>query len=155
MNPHNPYGPPPGQPPGGYPYGGAPAAGGMSGSPLGAQYEFNEAENRVVTRTGTFAIVLGCVRIVLGLASVLSCNPCSIVFNLAYEGTVGGLFINSGLKLGQIAKTQGQDVTHMMSALNSIYIAILVRIIVMILAFLVYLGLIAIALLALGASALR
>lgn len=126
QGPYNPYNAPqPGQympPPGG----GYPGPGG----PSGHDYEFNEAENAVISKAAFWSRLLGIFMIVTGAASLFNCNVVSFAINLA----VGIAFLGAATSLKMVVNTQGNDIQHMMMALGKLRSAFKIRVIVVIVA---------------------
>lgn len=134
--------PPPGasyQPPN--PYGapaGAPAMGGM-GMPMGAQfgsYEFNDFENSIIDKTAGRAKLWGIISSVIGALQLLA--SCGMVANASLASylpggiialVVGITFIGVGNSLKSVVQTQGNDMMHMMQAMQKLGNAFMIQII--------------------------
>jgi hypothetical protein len=142
-----PGGPPPGGAPGGYGappaqpgYGGAPYGGGAPGAPPApvqwGGYEFSEAENAVIAKTAGRAKLWGIISIVVGSLYTLStcgafASP-TFLTNLpsGVIGIVVGIFfVSVGNALNAVVQTQGNDIQHIMEALQKMGTAFLVQII--------------------------
>jgi len=130
----NPYAPPQGMP-GGMPGGAMP---GMGGYGFG-QYEFNDMENAIIAKTAGRAKVWGIISIVIGALYLLSSlffflSP-GLLANLApgIGGIVVGItFVGVGNSLSSIVQTQGNDIEHMMAAMQKLGTAFMTQIIVLI-----------------------
>ena len=148
------YGQPPpgGAPPG---YGGAPPSMGFAPNPYGApqgapgmmsgsfgNYEFNEMENQIVDKTASRAKLWGIISIVFGTLNFLSsCGgfaKADMFLNLptGIVGIVVGItFLGVGNSLKMVVQTQGNDLMHMMQALQKMGSAFMVQIICAIVSF--------------------
>jgi hypothetical protein len=124
------YGPPPGTAPPGAGRGAPPAAPGAYGS-----YEFNEIENSIIDKTAARARLWGFVSILVGLAQLLS--SCGAVKNRVLVANlplgivaviVGITFIGVGNSLRSVVKTRGNDLMHMMLALQKMGTAFMIQI---------------------------
>ena len=141
-----PQGPPgyaPGMPPGGG-YGGPPPGvqGGMGGMGGTGTYEFNDYENSVLMKTAGRAKTWAIVSIVMGILTTMSgCGfvakpdlllnfPTGIVAII-----VGVMFLGVANSLQSVAQTQGNDLAHMMQALDKLGGAFLTQTIVSIIGF--------------------
>ena len=142
------YGQPPhgGAPPG---YGAAPPSMGFAPNPYGApqgmpgmmggsfgNYEFNEMENQIVDKTASRAKLWGIISIVVGsLNCVSSCGgfaKADLFLNLptGIVGIIVGVaFLGVGNSLKQVVQTQGNDLMHMMQALQKMSSAFMVQIV--------------------------
>ena len=139
--------PPPGGAPPGYgapppsmgfapnPYGAPQGAPGMMSGSFG-NYEFNETENQIVDKTASRAKLWGVISIVVGsLNCVSSCGgfaKADLFLNLP-SGIVGIIvgvaFLGVGNSLKQVVQTQGNDLMHMMQALQKMSSAFMVQIV--------------------------
>ena len=140
------YGAPP--PGGGYappnPYGapqGGPQMGGMPGMgmPMGAQfgnYEFNDFENQIIDKTAGRAKLWGIISTVIGALQLV--GSCGMVANASYATylpsgiialVVGITFIGVGNSLKSVVQTQGNDMMHMMQAMQKLGSAFMIQII--------------------------
>lgn len=139
------YGQPPGPagPPG---YGGPPpslgygAAGGGTG--VYGSYEFNETENSIIDKTAARAKLWGTISTVIGALQVLSsCGAAASPTFIANLPTgivaivVGVAFMGVGNSLKSVVNTQGNDLVHMMQALEKMSGAFMVQIICAIVGF--------------------
>jgi hypothetical protein len=139
--------PPPGA--GGYapqnPYGqqqGAPQMGQMGGMPgmgmpMGAQfgtYEFNDFENSIIDKSAGRAKLWGIISCVIGGLQIL--GSCGMVSNPQYATylpsgiiaiVVGITFIGVGNSLKSVVQTQGNDMMHMMQAVQKLGSAFLIQ----------------------------
>jgi hypothetical protein len=120
----------------------------MPGAPMGmapvqyGTYEFNDAENAIIGKTAGRAKLFGIISIVLGaLYSMSSCGACAkadLLMNLP-QGVIGivvGIFfIGVGNSLQNVVNTQGNDIQHIMEALQKMGTAFLVQIITWIVGF--------------------
>ena len=146
------YGAPPGAPPG---YGAAPPSMGFAQNPYGApqgqpgmmsgsygNYEFNDMENQIIDKTASRAKLWGIISTVIGGCQVLlSCgsfaNP-SFASNLPagiIAIVIGITFMGVGSSLKMVVQTQGNDLMHMMQALQKMSSAFMVQIVCAIVAF--------------------
>lgn len=156
------YGPPPGGgwvPPGGtqqggggyppqqpnfapnpYQQGGPP--GGFAPAPSYGNYEFNEYENSVIDKTAGRIKLWGIVSIVIGGFQILS--SCGMFANATYATNlpvgivgivVGVTFLGAGNALKAVVQTQGNDLMHMMQALEKMSSAFLIQMICLVVAF--------------------
>lgn len=156
------YGPPPGggwAPPGGtqqgggyppqpqnfapspYPQGGPPGAG-FAPAPSYGSYEFNEYENSVIDKVASRVKLWGIVSIVIGAFQILS--SCGMFANASYATNlpvgivgivVGVTFVGAGNALKAVVQTQGNDLMHMMQALEKMSSAFLIQMICLVVAF--------------------
>ena len=136
------YGAPPGygQPPG-YTqpsYGGGPASMGPNpygapGAPMGAYqgygtYEFNDMENQIIDKTAGRAKLWGWISAVLGACQLLggTCGSLASATMAVYVPygivmlIVGITFIGVGNSLRSVVQTQGNDIAHMMQAMQKL-----------------------------------
>ena len=148
QGPYNPYNAPgPYNPPGQYM---GPPGGPMS--PMGSDYEFNDAENGVIANAAFWAKLLGIFMIVTGVASLMNCNVLALVVNLL----VGITFLGASTSLGMVVNTQGNDIVHMMQAMGKLRSAFKIRVIVVIISLVfiavVFVGILALVLLSVGQS---
>lgn len=136
MNPYppNPYG---AQQPG---FGGAPPM--MGGGAAYGNYEFNEAENAVIDKAAARAKLWGIISTVIGVLQVLS--SCGAVANAGLATNfpsgviaiiVGVTFLGVGNSLKAVVQTQGNDLMHMMQALDKMSSAFMVQIVCAIIGF--------------------
>lgn len=132
--PPNPYGPQAGPQMG--QMGGMP---GMGGMPMGAQfgnYEFNDFENSIIDKTASRAKLWGIISTVIGGLQLI--GSCGMVANASYATylpsgiialVVGITFIGVGNSLKSVVQTQGNDMMHMMQALQKLGSAFMIQII--------------------------
>lgn len=145
------YGQPPGAPPPGY--GGpiarppgyelppAPMSGGYA-SPVasGAGYEFNQNENVVINRLAGRLTAAGVMQIIFGAISLIGNFVVNIGSGVIGIPTsialivIGALFIGAAGSFRQITRTQGNDLAHLMGALDKLSSAALIQIIAFIVA---------------------
>jgi hypothetical protein len=145
------YGQPPGPPQG---YGAPPPSMGFQQNPYGAQgapgmmgpsygnYEFNDAENAIIDKVASRAKLWGIIATTVGaLQCVSSCfTPLKgdLLLNLptGIVGVVVGItFMGVGNSLKLVVTTQGNDLMHMMQALDKMSGAFMVQIIAAIVGF--------------------
>ena len=129
--------PPPGAPYGGpAPYGAPAQFGGPPGAGAYGAYEFNETENAVIDKTAGRAKLWGIISTVVGAMQLLA--SCGAFANPSLAGqlpggiialVVGIAFIGVGNSLKSVVQTQGNDLAHMMQALEKLGGAFLVQII--------------------------
>ncbi len=128
------------------PYG-APQMGGMGGAPgmmsgSYGNYEFNDMENAIIDKTAGRAKLWGIISTVVGVCQVLlSCgsfaNP-TFASNLPagiIAIVVGVTFLGVGSSLKMVVQTQGNDLMHMMQALQKMGSAFMVQIVCAIIGF--------------------
>ena len=142
------YGQPPpgGAPPG---YGGAAPSMGFAPNPYGApqggpgmispsygNYEFNDSENQIIDKTASRAKLWGIISIVVGsLNCMSSCGgfaKADMFLNLptGIVGIIVGVaFLGVGNSLKQVVQTQGNDLMHLMQALQKMSSAFMVQIV--------------------------
>lgn len=148
------YGPPPGQPPPyGSPAGTLPSGFGQQQAPMQPQpyggpmpqvsyggygnYEFNDMENAVIAKAAGRARMWGIISIVIGALYTLSgffffLSP-TLLTNFASgikDIIVGIVFLGVAGSLTSVVQTQGNDVQHMMQALDKLSTSLMVQIIV-------------------------
>ena len=151
------YGQPPpgGAPPG---YGGAPPSMGFSQNPYGApagqmgapgmmsgsfgNYEFNDMENQIIDKTASRAKLWGIISTTIGALQVL--GSCGAVANASMASylpsgiiaiVIGVTFMGVGSSLKMVVQTQGNDLMHMMQALQKMGSAFMVQIVCAIIGF--------------------
>ena len=154
------YGQPLGQPPPPQGYGAPPPSMGYGPSPYGAPqqqqqpgmmgggcasygvYEFNETENAIIDRAASRAKLWGIISTVLGgLQCFMSCFAIAspmLATNLPtgiVAIVVGITFMGVGNSLKQVVQTQGNDLMHMMQALDKMGSAFMVQIVCAIVGF--------------------
>ncbi len=125
------YGQP--QPPG-YPQG-MPPQGPMMGYGFG-NYEFNDYENQIIGTTagrartwGIISIVVGALNTLIGFLFFLS--P-SLLVNLVsgiISIIIGVVFLGVGGSLASVVSTQGNDIEHMMRAMQKLSSAFMIQIV--------------------------
>jgi hypothetical protein len=128
------------QNPYGAPQGMGAAPGMMSGSY--GNYEFNDLENQIIDKTAQRAKLWGIISTVVGaLQCLASCgavaNP-TMASNLPtgiIAVVVGVTFMGVGNSLKMVVQTQGNDLMHMMQALQKMGSAFMVQIICAIIGF--------------------
>jgi hypothetical protein len=108
------YGAPPG-------YGAQPYGGGMGGG-----YEFDHQQNMVIQQAAFWARLLGIFLIITGCVGLLNCNIITFALDLA----VGIAFLGGASAFTAVVNTQGNDVMHLMQALDKIGRAFKIRVIV-------------------------
>lgn len=129
------------------PYGGAPqgmgAPPGMMNNPSAyGNYEFNEMENSIIDKTAGRAKLWGIISITIGaLECMASCGAVAspgLATNLPtgiVAIVVGISFLGVGNSLKSVVTTQGNDLMHMMQALQKMGGAFMVQIICAIVGF--------------------
>ena len=128
------------------PYGGAPqgqqfGGGGML-TPQYGNYEFNEYENSIIDKTASRAKLWGIISTTVGALQVV--GSCGMVANPSL-GTwlptgiiaivVGVTFIGAGNSLKAVVTTQGNDLMHLMQAMQKMSSAFIIEIICAIVGF--------------------
>ena len=152
------YGQPPGQAPPPQGYGAPPPSMGYGPSPYGAPqqqpgmmggggasygtYEFNDTENAIIDKAASRAKLWGIISTVLGgLQCFMSCFAIAspmLATNLPtgiVAIVVGITFMGVGNSLKQVVQTQGNDLAHMMQALDKMGSAFMVQIVCAIVGF--------------------
>ena len=156
------YGAPPpggggyGQSPGPQGYGAAPPSMGFQQNPYGAQgapgmmggggaygsYEFNETENAIIDKAASRAKLWGIISTTIGaLECLASCGAVAspgLATNLPtgiVAIVVGITFMGVGNSLKMVVQTQGNDLAHMMQALDKMSGAFMVQIVCAIVGF--------------------
>lgn len=144
--------PPPGGAPPGYgapppsmgfaqnPYG-APQMGGAMGGSYG-NYEFNDMENSIIDKTAGRAKLWGIISTTLGaLQCLASCGAVASPGMASYLPAgiiaivIGVTFIGVGNSLKMVVQTQGNDLMHMMQALQKMGSAFMIQIVCAIIGF--------------------
>ena len=143
-------------PPGGGGYGGPPPGGGYGGPPPAANpyaspgaayggagmmnygnYEFSDMENQIIDKAAGRARTWGIISIVLGALQLLGtlgavANPGFIVY--LPQGIIaiiiGTTFLGAGNSLKAVVETQGNDIPHMMTAVQKLGSAFFIQIVV-------------------------
>lgn len=98
-------------------------------------YEFNETENAVIDKTASRTKLWGWISTVLGALQMLggTCGALASPTTLAYLPSgvvmliVGITFIGVGNSLSNVTRTQGNDLMHMMTALQKLGNAFLIQ----------------------------
>ena len=142
------------------PYAGAPGGPVMGGY---GNYEFNDAENQVIDKAAGKAKLWGIISTTIGALQVLGSCGALASPNLATwlpQGivaiVVGVTFIGVGNSLKSVVQTQGNDLMHMMQALQKMSTAFTVEIVCAIVGFvLAILGFILFAFILVAAAATR
>ena len=156
------YGPPGGgggygaPPPGGAPpgYGGPPGGAGFAPSPYAppghpgvmspqyGTYEFNEYENSIIDKTASRAKLWGIISTTVGALQILaSCGMFASATFATYLPAgivaivVGVTFIGAGNSLKSVVTTQGNDLMHLMQAMQKMSSAFIIEIICAIVGF--------------------
>jgi len=144
------YGSPPGGPPPGY---GAPPPGAGPYAPPGAgfapspgitnygTYEFSEMENQIIEKTasraktwGIISIVIGALQALVGLGSFAAPQLAGTLIQGIVSIIIGVTFLGAGNSLKAVVDTQGNDIPHMMTALQKIGSAFFIQIVMTIIA---------------------
>lgn len=106
------------------------------GAPFGT-YEFNEAENSIIDKAAGRAKLWGVISTVIGAMEVLATcgsigNPgFAVALPLGIVGIVVGItFVGVGNALKNVVNTRGNDVAHMMTAIEKMGSAFLIQAIV-------------------------
>jgi hypothetical protein len=103
------------------------------------KYEFNDMENSIIAKTAGRAKVWGIISIVIGALYLFSAlffflSP-GLLINVApgIGGIIVGIsFVGVGNSLTSVVQTQGNDVEHMMQAMQKLGTSFLTQIIVLI-----------------------
>lgn len=99
-------------------------------------YEFNALENSIIDKTARRAKLWGTISLVFGILQVLS--SCAAVVNPGLASqfptgviaiVVGIVFMGVGTSLKNVVQTQGNDVGHMMRALEKLGNAFMIQIV--------------------------
>jgi hypothetical protein len=99
----------------------------MDAMSMRGEYEFKESENRIIGKTALWSKILAIVMFVEAGVEILN------NFNVVSAGiyvVIGIFYLLGGKALKAVVDTEGSDVTLMMSALNKLGTAFLIRIIV-------------------------
>lgn len=130
------------QPQQGYPQPGYPQQGlTVAAAPAGGQYEFGEAENRTITKTYTRARAWGVISLLLGAFQVWAGLTAGYVAGIiaAIGGVVnvlvGAVLLGAAAGFERVVKSRGNDITHMMAALDRLAMAFGILIVVAAVAF--------------------
>jgi hypothetical protein len=135
--------PPPQQPAWGQPYTPGQMPGQMPGwTPPRPQYEFQPHENAVLAKLATWAKFLAIVLYVQAVGALVGRNVLGAGIDLA----IGLSFWGGAKSLQAVVETQGNDVTHLMTALDKLSTVFTFRIVLMAIAGVVILGCLAVAL---------
>ena len=111
-------------------------------SQAAAGYEFTVPQNAIIQKTATYAklwgifsVVLGAINTLVGLASwaQLAAGIVSIVIGTVFIGVAGSL--------KAVVVTEGNDIDHMMAALQKLGNAFLIQVITTVAAFVIALAL--------------
>jgi hypothetical protein len=106
-------------------------------------YEFNVEEEQVIGRTARYGRAWGIVSIVIGIfnllgslqalqgnAAALAQLPMGIA-NIV----IGSFFVGTARSLGAVVTTRGDDISHLMQALQKLGVAFLIQLVMIFLAF--------------------
>lgn len=96
--------------------------------PMGAGgygYEFDAVQNATISSTSLWARILGIALIIVGAASLINCNIIQFILNLV----IGIYFLSGASSLGMVVNTQGNDIAHMMTAIEKLGTAFKIRVI--------------------------
>ena len=99
-------------------------------------YEFKERENIVIDKAALWSRVLGAVVIaeaVVGLREIAA-NPIGPLVSLVVALIVGIAFVRAGSAFKRVVDTEGDDVLHMMEAMQQLGRAFTIRIALMVIA---------------------
>lgn len=126
------YGPQPGYPQAGPPQGAMmPGYGGGFGS-----YEFNDNENQIIGATagraktwGVISIIIGALNTLMGFLFFLSPALLANLVSGIISIIVGIVFLGVGGSLNSVVQTQGNDIEHMMRALQKLSSAFMIQIV--------------------------
>ena len=92
-------------------------------------YEFTEAENKTLNAAATWAMILGVIEILEGAAQLFGKNSSRL--NLIVHVGMGIMLIVASQALKKVTTTQGQDIPHLMKALDNFSNVLLIRIILL------------------------
>jgi hypothetical protein len=99
-------------------------------------YEFNELENAILARTASRAKLWGVISTVLGVTQMIgSCGMISssslgLLLPTGIVATIVGIvFVGVGNSLSSVVGTRGQDVPHLMAAMQKMSTAFTVQIV--------------------------
>lgn len=128
MQPYQPPQYPQGQyPQGQYPQGQYPQEQYQPPAPQG--YEFSASENATLNSAATWTLILGCMLILEGLSKLAAKDPS--ILSLIINVVMGGLLILASQSLKKVTTSEGQDVQHLMKALESFDQMLLIRVILL------------------------
>lgn len=88
-------------------------------------YEFSSSENARIGRAATWAKGVAIILFVQAALALIGFNLISVAIDVA----IGLSFWGGAKKLQEVVQTRGNDVTHMMHALDKLSMAFLIRII--------------------------
>ncbi len=99
----------------------------------GAGYEFTVSQNVIIQKTATYAKLWGIISIFVGAIQILVAQlPAGIVSII-----IGMVFIGVAGSLKAVVVTEGNDIDHMMAALQKLGNAFLIQVIVTVIAVIV------------------
>jgi hypothetical protein len=107
----------------------------MPGGAYGS-YEFNDAENAIIDKTASRAKIVGTISAIIGVLQVLA--SCGMVANASLAAqlptgiialVVGITFVGVGNALKSVVQTQGNDLMHLMQALQKLGSAFMIQIV--------------------------
>ena len=90
-------------------------------------YEFDARENQAMSGAATWTMVLGVIYLLEAASGFLSGN----ILSVALDAVFGVLMIMASQAFKQIVTTQGQDVTHLMRALDKLTTLLRIRTVVL------------------------
>lgn len=91
-------------------------------------YEFSELENKTIGKAATWATALGILFFVQCAFSVFQLDIINAIVNLV----VGIAFFKGGKAFKKVVDTEGNDLMHLMEALNRLSQAFQIRIVIVI-----------------------
>jgi hypothetical protein len=95
-------------------------------------YEFNETENKTIEETAKWAKILGLVN--FGLAGISILDGLNGLMNVALYGALGYILLVAAQSLTLVVETEGEDVDHLMKALDGLNQLFTIRLALLILA---------------------
>ncbi|MBI2395796.1 MAG: hypothetical protein HYV09_39895 [Deltaproteobacteria bacterium] len=98
-------------------------------------YEFGEAENSIIKSCATWTMVLGIIQILEGASKLFGEGKSTL--NLIVHVAMGVLLIVASQSLTKVVTTQGQDIPHLMKALDNFGQVLLIRIILLVFALII------------------
>jgi len=114
-------------------------------------YEFTQRENKTIQKAASWAKILAIVIFIqAGLSAIqqlAALNICGVIVGVGVALAVGISFFQAGKSLQAVVDTEGSDIGHMMTALERLGTAFMIRIVLVCVA----IGLVVLAVLALVA----
>lgn len=125
------------------------AGGNPYSAPVSAfgRYEFNDHENRIIGHTsdrlrawGIVSMAIGSLNVLVGCLALARPVLAANLFSGLVSIVVGASFYRAASALGRVVTTQGNDLSHMMSALKRVSAALTVQIVTTVVGFFLAMG---------------